>query len=598
MDRTLKKGHTLLEIVIAVAVFGLVASAVAFVFTRALVIYQNSDQKKEAMQDAQIAKEWLVRDLDATSCIVQAEATTLKLNSDLGKISYTLQTSSVPYKLMRSANAVNYVLAENIDSLTFKYFNSANQEVPPDIEMVQMTLRATVDEQSFDLYTVAPVYTNTFCTSVDAYGWTGYEYFKDFAQTEDGGYIVAGYTNSYAAYGNDILLMKLSAFGDVEWVKTYGQAGSITDYAERVIVLSDGYLVSGYTYSGSDRYAVLLRTDLNGNISGAGLWYKVYKYNGSGNQFFAMGLQEAGNGFIMAGHNFRSSLYNAFVLKVSKDSGTVSYSKSYGDTGVSGDYCIQDFQADADGNYLMVGTASCYAGGSANKVLLMKVNPKDGSIVTGTAYTYELGTSQDYGYRIIPDPVNGGYLLGAAKLQTVVIKLSSSFSVDWARYFTGSNYMFGLQQVAGGYLILGRTTGSPYDAVLINIDPDGVTVPWKYSYGGASDDFPGRLLKIELQGNEAYLVGGYTNSYGRGLYDVLLFRTGSTGTIDQCSGANFVKTTASFAKYDQSVTPAYNASLAALNYPMVTVALTIYQRNLDIATQWQRTVVCPCEGCS
>ena len=41
-------------------------------------------------------------------------------------------------------------------------------------------------------------------------------------QTSDGGYIVTGWTNSYEAMASDILLIKIDAEGNDEWIKTIG----------------------------------------------------------------------------------------------------------------------------------------------------------------------------------------------------------------------------------------------------------------------------------------------------------------------------------------------------------------------------------------
>lgn len=87
-------------------------------------------------------------------------------------------------------------------------------------------------------------------------------------QTSDGGYIVAGETESFGAGNGDVYLIKTYANGDVDWIKTYG--GINGDFGWDVQQTSDGgYIIAGGTYSygagGSDFY--LIKTDANGNTT-------------------------------------------------------------------------------------------------------------------------------------------------------------------------------------------------------------------------------------------------------------------------------------------------------------------------------------------
>ena len=67
-------------------------------------------------------------------------------------------------------------------------------------------------------------------------------------QTEDGGYIIAGYTASIGNGGYDVWLIKTDEFGDEEWNNTFG--GEAEDRGNSVIENEEGeYLIVGFTHS-------------------------------------------------------------------------------------------------------------------------------------------------------------------------------------------------------------------------------------------------------------------------------------------------------------------------------------------------------------
>jgi len=71
---------------------------------------------------------------------------------------------------------------------------------------------------------------------------------RSIQQTMDGGYIVAGYTNSFGAGYYDFWILKLNSAGNIEWQKTYG--GSDYDKAYSIQQTNDGgYIVLGNTES-------------------------------------------------------------------------------------------------------------------------------------------------------------------------------------------------------------------------------------------------------------------------------------------------------------------------------------------------------------
>jgi hypothetical protein len=132
-------------------------------------------------------------------------------------------------------------------------------------------------------------------------------------QTSDGGYIVAGLTNSFGAGNKDVFLIKTNTTGNIIWAKTYG--GWSDEWARSVQQTSDGgYIVAGYTDSfgagGSDFF--LIKTDANGNI----IWAKTY--GGTGWYDEAMSVRQTSDGgYIVAGRtgSFGAGGTDIFLVK-------------------------------------------------------------------------------------------------------------------------------------------------------------------------------------------------------------------------------------------------------------------------------------------
>jgi len=217
------------------------------------------------------------------------------------------------------------------------------------------------------------------------YGGTNYDDGWSVLQTSDGGYIVAGRTFSFGAGGGDAFLIKTDANGNVQWAKTYG--GTNWDEAWFVLQTSDGgYIVAGYTNSfgagGGD--AFLIKTDANGNVQ----WAKTY---GGTNYDFARGVQQTSDGgYIVTGwtHSFGAGDRDIFLIKTDAN-GNVQWAKTYGGSGYDGSDLAQQT---SDGGYILASwTTSFGAGGLDAFIIKTDANGNIGSCgIVGSVFPAEI----------------------------------------------------------------------------------------------------------------------------------------------------------------------------------------------------------------
>jgi hypothetical protein len=230
------------------------------------------------------------------------------------------------------------------------------------------------------------------------YGGTDGYWASSVQQTSDGGYIVAGYTDSFGAGDDDIFLIKTDANGNIIWAKTYG--GIDNDRAFSVQQTSDGgYIVAGWTYSfgAGSRDFFLIKTDANGNI----IWAKTY---GGTSWDEATSVQQTSDGgYIVAGdtRSFSAGDDDIFLIKTDAN-GNIIWAKTYG--GASYDEA-SSVQQTSDGGYIVAGVTRSFSAGW-HDVLLIKTDA-NGNVQWAKTYG---GTSVDVAYSV-QQTSDGGYIV-------------------------------------------------------------------------------------------------------------------------------------------------------------------------------------------
>jgi len=154
---------------------------------------------------------------------------------------------------------------------------------------------------------------------------------EEIVQTSDGGYAVAGWTGSID--GSDFWLIKIDSFGNMEWNRTYGKKGIGGDFANSLVETSDGgYALAGTTNSfGSGSYDFcLVRTDGAGNM----LWNQTF--GGSKIDQASAIVQTSDGGFAIAGYtqSFSNEYYDFWLIKTDSF-GNMQWNRTYDQEGMS-----------------------------------------------------------------------------------------------------------------------------------------------------------------------------------------------------------------------------------------------------------------------
>ena len=117
------------------------------------------------------------------------------------------------------------------------------------------------------------VHAASVTTFSKTYGGSGDEQANSVIQTSDGGYALAGWTDSYGNGYYNFWLVKTDSQGNQQWTQTYGASGDSEAYS--LVQTSDGgYALAGFTNStGAGIYSFwLVKTDSKGNMQ----WSKTY----------------------------------------------------------------------------------------------------------------------------------------------------------------------------------------------------------------------------------------------------------------------------------------------------------------------------------
>lgn len=356
-------------------------------------------------------------------------------------------------------------------------------------------------------------------------------------QIKDGGYILAGTTSSYGAGGADAWLIKTDSRGNELWNNTFG--GKSDDSANSVQQTSDGgYILAGYTESyGAGKHDVwLVRTD----AKGIELWNRTF---GGTNSDEASSVQQTSDGgYILAGstYSYGAGNGNAWIIKTNAN-GSEVWSRRGDDfwnrkNGMSGAISVEETR---DNGYIFSGMTSVEDG--APKAAWLVKTDADGK----QQWSRTFGGHADWANSVLQTS-DGGYVF-AGKMYVPggalawLIKTDANGKQQWSRTFGRlssaevyrvETWAYSVQQTSdGGYVLAGYTELYKPDmtnayALLIKTDAEG-NEQWNRTFGGTSGD---AAYSVQQTKDDGYILAGNIKSYGLGDIDAWLIKVGEAPT--------------------------------------------------------------------
>ena len=363
-------------------------------------------------------------------------------------------------------------------------------------------------------------------------------------QTNDGGYIVAGQSSSIDGdvSGNhgltDYWVVKLTNIGTIEWQKSLG--GTAEDFANSIQQTNDGgYIIVGFSQSNDgdvtgnqgfyDCWVVKLndigtiewQKSLGGSSFDAGSSIQLTSDGG----YIIAGSSSSNDGDVSGNHNSQ----DCWVVKLSSI-GAIEWQKSLG--GSSADQA-GFIQQTSDGGYV-------FAGWSLSN---------DGDVTGNQGYydywvvklsnigTIEWQKSLGGSYNDLPSAIqqtnDGGFMLAGTSLSNDgdvsgnhgeldcwLVKLSSIGTIEWQKSLggSGSDRAGSIQQTNdGGFIAVGTSNSNDGDVSsnygetdfwVVKLSDVGI-IEWQKSFGGSGIDFG---VSIQQTNDGAYIVAGQSSS--------------------------------------------------------------------------------------
>ncbi len=321
-------------------------------------------------------------------------------------------------------------------------------------------------------------------------------------------------TNENNFSTSDYWVIKIDGNGNKLWDKTYG--GSNEDGLTALVVASDGgFLLAGYSNSnkGGDKSEDLKDTDFSGDFTsndfwvlkiddnGNKLWDKTY--GGNGGDILSATVAAPDGGYLLGGYSesgvssdkSEGNVANADFWAVKIDAaGQKQWDRTFG---TESNDAINALLTTPDGGFLLGGT-------SLDQVARVIKVDASGKQVWNQTYNY---TGDFQGLNAMVAAPDGGYLLGGWAFGFWLFKIDENGQRIWDQSFEeGREIEAMLVTTDGDYVLGGHSNTGGRDYYVLKVKEENrASGSWDMRYGGSGTD---NLTSVIKTADGGYLAGG------------------------------------------------------------------------------------------
>jgi hypothetical protein len=341
-------------------------------------------------------------------------------------------------------------------------------------------------------------------------------------EASQGGFLVSGVTTNLMNGNQDLYLLRLTDYGEVNWSADYSTP-SVWDNLALSIEKADGsFAVVNKCESDTDFFALHVFEP-----GGENRWHKEYGLGTSVDPSSMIELQ--GGGLMLCGTlGFN---YKAFMFHTDAE-GNKLWSKTFGGNYDEG-YSASGIIRTNDGGFLMVGFLNMYGSNGLYEGLTIRTDSSGNQIwkrfYENTAGGYkrvfkDVAQLPDGRFLVLGDDISGWI---DYSYNPFLMCLLPNGDPDWIEYYGDNVLMTKIFEAGSETYFLSGCKGDT--TLFINVDSSGTRLSSVIVHSG--HESANLQMAIPVSGGNYLAVGGMTELGGLGGSDILVLKANSDGLI-------------------------------------------------------------------